>query len=91
MNIIQIFWSFLIISFFCYSSQALSREAIEKKLQDASDPLRPRGDSAAKNAINVKDKMASNRNAQKLKQDIRNAKRQNKKDVRKAKKNRGEL
>ena len=33
-------------------------------------------------------KMAANKKAQKLKQDVRNAKRQNKKDLRKARKNR---
>lgn len=85
MKVLLIYLTFFTLFSLLRSTQALSREAIERKLKYASSSL-PQQD-----AINKKAKAASNKQAQKLKQDIRNAKRQNKKDIRKVKKNNGEL
>jgi hypothetical protein len=79
----------LFLSCVLNSVYGLSRDEIAKKLKDTGGSVNT--GNKKENNIDVKTKMASNKRAQKLKQDIRNAKKQNKKDLRKARKNRGEL
>jgi hypothetical protein len=73
-------------------SVALSREEIEKKLKEASGDIHVNRENQEKKRVNdLKAKLANNKNKQKLKQDVRNAKKLKQKDIRKAKRNGGEL
>ena len=76
-------------------ASGLPRDEIAKKLNYASTTVPNHklvdGVLNAKKEVDVKTKMASNKKAQKIKQDVRKAKKQNKKDLRNAKKNRNEL
>jgi len=76
-------------------ASGLPRDEIAKKLKYASETVPNHklvdGVLNKKKDVDVKAKMAANKKAQKIKQDVRKAKRQNKKEIRSARKNRGEL
>ena len=85
--------NFLTIIILCcvlYTIIALTREEIDEKIHKASNAHDLHN---ADSPINVQAKFEANRNAQRIKQDRRNAIRQNKKDLRNARKKRkrGEL